>query len=73
MDKVTNADRAEPEPSLKNKLSLKKEYLQQLRVHTGLKGVFILEDTVIVPTGFVGRVGRTDERPRRAKETSGAQ
>jgi hypothetical protein len=57
MDKVTNTDRAEPELSLKNKLSLKKEY-------TGLKGVFILQDTVIVPTGFVGRVGRTDERPR---------
>src|SRR6476619_1386930 len=64
MDQVTNADRAEPEHSLRHKLSLKKEYLQQLRVHTGLKGVFILEETVMVPTGFVGRVGCTDERPR---------
>ena len=61
MDKVTNTDRAEPEPSLNNKLSLKKEYLQQLRVHTGLKGGFIMQGTVIVLTGFV-RAGRAHSR-----------
>jgi len=50
MDKVTNTESAEAEPSLKNKLSLKKEYLQHLKVQTSLKGGgFIMRDTIILP------------------------
>lgn len=50
MDKVDNTESAEPEPSLKNKLSLNKENLYHLKVRTGLKGGFIMKDTVILRT-----------------------
>jgi len=61
MDEVTNTESAELEPSLKNKLSLKKENLYHLKVRTGLKGGFIMKDTIIVRTsGFVGQVTPTN-------------